>query len=73
MIRVRFYSHDRGAPRAVGFLDFFDKGEAMSPPWEGDLPPGMISPEERRRLVTDLSRRKVTGTIAGYEWRVEYA
>jgi hypothetical protein len=73
MIRVRLYRHDQGAAHAVGFLDFFDKGEAPPPYVESDLPPGLIAPAERRRILSDLSHRKVVGTVAGYEWRVEYA
>jgi hypothetical protein len=73
MIRVRLYRYDRGTPRAVGFLDFFDKGEASAPYLESDLPPGLIAPAERQRIRNDLAHRKVVGTVADFEWRVEYA
>ena len=73
MVRVRLYQHERGWSRAVGFLDFFDKGEAPSPRVEGDLPPGLIAPAEQRRILSDFSHRKVAGIVGSYEWRVEYA
>jgi hypothetical protein len=73
MVRVRFYTQDGGTPRAVGFLDFFDQGEAPLAGPVGDLPPGLVSPEERQQLLRDLSRQKVVGKIGACAWRVEYA
>jgi hypothetical protein len=73
MVRVRFYKQDRGNPRAVGFLDFFGTGEAPLPYPEGDLPSGLVSPEDRQQILRDLARRKVAGKVGECAWRVEYA
>lgn len=73
MVRVRFYTQDKGNPCAVGFLDFFGTGEAPLPYPEGDLPPGLVSPEDRRQILRDLSHRKVAGKVGACAWRVEYA
>ena len=71
MIRVRLHRHDRGTPRAVGFLDFFDKGEAPTPYLEGA--PGLIAPAKLHRIWNEVAHGKVVGTIAWYDWRFTYA
>jgi hypothetical protein len=73
MIRVRLYRHERGTSRAIGFLDFFDNAGSTHTYIESHLPQGLIAPAEEWRILSDVSHRKVVGTVAGYEWRVEYA
>jgi hypothetical protein len=72
MVRVRLYQRsDGGTLCPVGFLDIFGKAEAPDP--INATPPDLLPVGDCRQIVADLSRRKLVGTAAGYEWRVEYA